>query len=126
MMYSFALAVCGSKSRKFLGQSVEDRAPAGLMPVARRLVEELLVRQGERGPVAVGPELDRHQRFALRRRSPRPREHELPVRDDLSKDPAHVVLLAARRAHDDAIAAADARIGLGAHRLTLRRTEPAS
>src|SRR4029453_6032802 len=125
MISSFGCWTWKSKRRQHLVETIEDRAPAGLMAIARGLVEELLVGEREQGPVAVRLELDRYQRFALGRGSPGPGEHELPVRHHLAKRSAHVVLLAIGRGPHDAIAAADARVGLGQHRGALSRAEPA-
>src|SRR5262249_41403302 len=118
------LWVVWSKGRQHLAETIEDRGPTVAMTVARGFVEELLVGQREQGPVAVAFELDRHQRFALRRGPPGPGENELPVRHDLAERSAHVVLLAARRAHHDAIAAADTGVGLGQRQLECGRAEP--
>src|SRR3982074_822773 len=116
----------GGRQSENFAQTIENRAPAGLMTVARRFVEELLVGQRQQGAVAVGLELDRHQRFSFRRGPPGPGEDKPAVRHDLAERPAHIVLLAALCAPDAAIAAADARVGLGQYRLACNRAEPAA
>ena len=83
------------------------------MVVARLLVEELLVRQRQDRAVAVGLEVDRDLRFALRRAAPRPAEDQPAARHDLVVDAAHVVLAAVIAAKADMEAAAHPDVGLG-------------
>ena len=71
-----------------------------LVPVARSLVEELLVSQGELRTSAVRSDINGHKRFAFRRRAPCPGEHELPVGHDFAINAAYVMLLPVGAAHD--------------------------
>ncbi len=54
-----------------------------LVAIARFLVEELLMQQSQDHAVTVGFGDGSDQRLALRRRTPRPREHQSLVRHDL-------------------------------------------
>src|SRR5882672_5619143 len=76
------------KQRSELG---EPLGPAGLVPVTRALVEELLVGQRQQRAVAIGLEQHRDQRFALRRAVPCPGEYELLVRPHLAVGAADLV-----------------------------------
>src|SRR5579871_1268902 len=87
-------------------QLVDRAFPAVAVAVARLVVEELLVGERQERAVAVGLEIDGDQRLALRRALPGPGEHQFPVRHELPIDAADVVIFAARRAHQPAIAAA--------------------
>src|SRR5262245_39931673 len=111
-------------SGKQRGKLVEPLGPAGLMAVARALVEELLVGQRQQRAVTVGLEQHRDQRFALGRAVPGPGEHELLVRLYLAVDAANLVppLFGVR---DHSITPADAEVGLGLHALDPLRSEPA-
>src|ERR1700728_124674 len=95
------------------------------MAVAHFLVEELLVGQREQRAVAVRLDQDRHQRLALGGRLPGPGEDEFLIGDDFATDAADVVLFAAWRAHQPAIAAADADVTFGRYRFDLARPYPA-
>src|SRR5476651_2775207 len=83
------------------------------MIVAGLLVEELAVGQRQDRAVAVGPEVDRDLRFALRRGAPGPAEHQPAIGHDLAIDAAHVVALAVADLELDPETAADADIDLG-------------
>src|SRR5262245_34781765 len=101
-------------SGKQRGKLVEPLGPAGLVAIARALVEELLVGQRQQRAVAIGLQQDRDQRFALRRAVPGPGEHELLVWPHLAIGAANFVppLFGVR---DHSIAAADTQVGLGLH-----------
>src|SRR5581483_8140643 len=63
---------------------IEASGPARAVAVARRFVEEALVRQRQDTAGAVGLDVDGDERLALRRALPGPSEHQLPVRHDLA------------------------------------------
>ena len=95
------------------------------MVVARLLIEELLVRQRQDRAVAVGLEVDRDQRAALRCRAPCPAEHQPATRHDFLVDAAHIVLAAVIAAKADMEAAAHPDIGLGSAGRRIGRAPPA-
>src|SRR5207244_10665393 len=111
-------------SGKQRGELLKRLGPAGLVAVARALVEELLVGQRQQPAVTIGLEQHRDQRFALRRRVPCPGEHKLLVRQHLAVDAADLVPLVVGVCNHP-IAATDAQIGLGLYALDLSRPEPA-
>src|SRR5712675_1462750 len=100
-------------------QIVECRGPAAPVIVARRLIEELLVRQRQDRAVIVGLEVDRDLRFALGRALPGPGEDQLAVGHDLAIDAAHALVRAVGRPELHVEAAADAQVGLGDGRLVV-------
>src|ERR1044072_200540 len=69
--------------------------------------------QRQHGAVGDRVELDRDQRFTLRRALPRPREGELAVGHDLAIEPAHAVMLVLGIPELHLEAATDAQVGLG-------------
>src|SRR2546423_689812 len=91
----------------------EGCAPALLVPVARRLVEELLVPEHEFGTGTLRPKIDRHQRDALGRTLPGPGEDQPAVGHHLAVHAAHVVDLAVGRTKADVVAPAGAQVDLG-------------
>src|SRR5258708_39574815 len=94
---------------------VERADPAALVAVAGDLIEQLLVRKREQRAVAIGLQRHRHQRFAFRRRVPRPAEHQPLVRYHLAIDAADfVVLVVGRKA--DTKTSTDPRVDVGAER----------
>src|ERR1700687_2179636 len=118
------MLLSSSGLRKITCKLVEAAGPTFRVAVAGGLVEELLVGEGQSGAAAIGLDQDGDERLALRRGAPGPSEHELLVRHHLAIDAADVMLLAVDAAHDDAEAAADARVRLGAQGLDLFRPEP--
>src|SRR5258708_15976779 len=105
-------------------QIVERRGPAAPVIVARRLIEELLVRQRQDRAVIVGLEVDRDLRFALGRALPGPGEDQLAVGHDLAIDAAHALVRAVGRPELHVEAAADAQVGLGDGRLVVAGDAP--
>src|SRR5471030_2810076 len=79
----------------------EADVPALLVPVARGLVGELAVREGELRTAILGMQLHRDEALALRRAVPRPRVDELRRRIHLAVDAPHVELLAIGLDHHD-------------------------
>src|SRR5581483_3922799 len=82
-------------------QLVERPRPTVAVPVARGLVPEALVREGEPAALARRLDLDRDEGLPLRCRFPGPGEDQLPSGHDLPVDAAHAMLLAVRRAGHD-------------------------
>ncbi len=112
------------RRRERFFELVERAVPAPLVAVAGRLVEELLVDQGQQRAVAVRLDENGDQRLAFRHGPPRPGELQLLVRDDLLIDAADVVLLAVFGVEHDMEAAADAHVGLRLGHRTLIGSEP--
>src|SRR5207249_9912077 len=74
---------------------VEGFAPAALVVVSHRLIEELLVQEHELGAARRRAEADGDERLALRRAvGPGPGEHQLAVGHDLAIDACTLVRLA--------------------------------
>ena len=86
----------------------EEFGPAALVVVARGLIDELRVMEGEQGAAAVGPDRHRHLGDALRRRMPGPAEHQPLVRHHLAIDAADLVIFTVGPGELDPVAAADA------------------
>src|SRR5713101_3708727 len=84
-------------------EPVERTDPAVVVAVAGSLVGEVLVGERQRGHVACGHELDRHQGLPLRRAAPGPGENQLAVCHHFAKLATDLVLLAAREAQHHAI-----------------------
>src|SRR5215467_14045462 len=99
------LASFGLRKKSF--ELVEAAGPTLAVAVARGLVEELLVNQGEDRSGAVKLDQNGHKRLALWHGAPCPGEHELLVGHHLAVDAADVVLLTEL----DRVASADARVG---------------
>src|SRR5262245_46386637 len=118
------MSVSFYRLRKITFELVEGSGPAVPVAVAGRLVEELLVAEGEERSGTLRFDINAHQRLAFRRRSPGPAEHKLPVPDHFAIDAAHIVLLAIGAAHEDVKAAADARINLCQQPFDLHRSKP--
>src|SRR5262249_60650974 len=104
---------------------VQRGSPTAAMPIARVLVEELLVSEREQRAVAVGLDFDGHQRLSLWRRFPRPGEDEFVVGHEFAIDAADVVLLAVWTLHLPAIAPADTRVALDLEHFDFAGTHPA-
>src|SRR5262249_14480304 len=104
---------------------VQRGSPTAAMPIARVLVEELLVSEREQRAVAVRLDFDGHQRFPLWRRFPRPGEDEFVVGHEFAIDAADVVLLAVWTLHLPAIAPADTRVALDLEHFDFAGTHPA-
>src|ERR1700682_1707669 len=104
---------------------VEHADPPALVAVACGLIEELLMVKRQQRTIAVRLQRNRHQRFAFRRRMPRPAEHQPLVRHHLAIDAAGFVILVVGR-EDDAEAPADPRVDVRLHRANLgvRGPEP--
>src|SRR5271167_3380994 len=96
------------------------------MAVARRLVEQLLMAEREKGAVAIRLQGDRHLRFALGRRVPGPAEDEAAIGHHFAVDAADLVIFTVGR-EAEAKAPADPRIDLRPDRLRprIRPAEPA-
>jgi hypothetical protein len=94
-----------------------------LVPVARGLIEELIMDEGEERARALRLDNNGHERLAFRRRAPRPSEHNLLIGHYLTVNAAYVVLVAVGSTHDDVEAAAHARIRVGTQGLDLFRPE---
>src|SRR5258708_1924399 len=109
-----------------LDQLAEQVDPAFLVAVARRLIEELLTMQREQRAVAIRLQRDRELRLALRRRMPRPAEHQPLVRHDFAIDAADLEMLAVGGLEADLVAPADAQVGLRLQRAFFHpcRAEP--
>ena len=87
------------------------------MAVASGFIEELRVMKGEQRSATIAFEGDRHQRFPLRRRVPRPAEHQPLVRYHLAIDAGDLEIFAALVIEAEPETAAGPGIDLGPHRL---------
>src|ERR1700675_4180158 len=96
------------------------------MAVPRGLIEQLLMVQRQQRAIAVGLQRDRHLRFTLRCRMPRPAERQYPVPPHLAIDAGDFVMPAVLHLEAAPVAAADPRIDIGPHRAgdDLRGPEP--
>src|SRR5215471_7348474 len=103
------LASFGLRKKSF--ELVEAAGPTLAVAVARGLVEELLVNQGEDRSRAVRLDQNGHERLALWNGAPCPGEHELLVGHHLAVDAADVMLLTVLCAELDRVVAADAHVG---------------
>src|SRR4029077_8694767 len=95
------------------------------MTVARGLIEELFLMEGERRAGAVGLQGHGDQRLALRRRMPDPAKHQPLVRHDFAVDAADLIILPAFIFEAEAVAPADAEINICLDRAILHLRRPA-
>src|SRR5262249_30577198 len=114
--------------RKIVIEFLERTGPAALVIIARLVVEELRVLERQQGAVIAIPcQRDADQRFPLRRRMPRPAEHQPVIGHHFAEAAADLVALTARAFKADAVAATDAQVHFGNDRVLARvpRAKPA-